>query len=162
MEKQKILKNMVKFYHDRAYTANYIFGYVYKGVVYAARVNNITAGALANICKLDKASSKCGGGYAVKYIPSKKSWDYIVSLSIDVQVVCSVEYLENLYNTTKHNRGQIYENLVCGVFNAVQDEIANKPFTDGGDIYINGIAYQVKYTKATFINEKTLHNMARQ
>lgn len=162
MEKQKILESMVKFYHSKAYTDNYILGYAYKGVVYAARVDGITAGSLEQITKLDKASSKCGGGYAVKYVPSKRVWDYITSIATDIQVVCSVEYLEQLYSTTKHNRGQIYETLVCDVFNAVQDEITNKSFMDGGDIYIDGIAYQVKYTKATFINEKTLHNMARQ
>ena len=32
----------------------------------------------------------------------------------------------------------------------------NVPFTAGGDIEVDGIAYQIKYEKATFTNEKTL------
>jgi hypothetical protein len=32
----------------------------------------------------------------------------------------------------------------------------NVPFTDGGDLTVNGIAYQLKFEKATFTNEKFL------
>ena len=32
----------------------------------------------------------------------------------------------------------------------------NVPFTEDGDLTVNGIAYQIKFEKATFTNEKTL------
>ena len=32
----------------------------------------------------------------------------------------------------------------------------NVPFTEGGDLTVNEIAYQIKFEKATFTNEKTL------
>jgi hypothetical protein len=32
----------------------------------------------------------------------------------------------------------------------------NVPFTEDGDLTANGIAYQIKFEKATFTNEKTL------
>ena len=35
----------------------------------------------------------------------------------------------------------------------------NIPFIDDGDLTINGIAYQIKFEKGTFINEKTLARM---
>ena len=36
----------------------------------------------------------------------------------------------------------------------------NVPFTEGGDIEINGKAFQIKYEKATFTNEKFLQARA--
>ena len=35
----------------------------------------------------------------------------------------------------------------------------NVPFTEDGDITVDGIAYQIKFEKATFTNEKTLARM---
>jgi hypothetical protein len=33
------------------------------------------------------------------------------------------------------------------------------PFNKGGDVEANGIAYQIKFQKATFCNEKSLANI---
>ena len=35
----------------------------------------------------------------------------------------------------------------------------NVPFTDDGDLTVDGIAYQLKFEKATFINEKQMMRM---
>ena len=37
----------------------------------------------------------------------------------------------------------------------------NVPFTKGGDIEVNGIAYQIKFQAATFCNEKSIANLER-
>lgn len=37
----------------------------------------------------------------------------------------------------------------------------NAPFTEDGDLTANGIAYQIKFEKATFTNEKTLARMEK-
>ena len=37
----------------------------------------------------------------------------------------------------------------------------NVPFTEDGDITIDGIAYQIKYQKATFCTEKSLANLRK-
>jgi hypothetical protein len=51
-----------------------------------------------------------------------------------------VEYMEN--------RGEYFEYLVAEKFQVVQNEKSNLKHTDGGDIEINGVAYQVKYEGA--------------
>ena len=35
----------------------------------------------------------------------------------------------------------------------------NVPFTDDGDLTVDDVAYQIKYEKATFTNEKSLTKM---
>ena len=37
----------------------------------------------------------------------------------------------------------------------------NVPFTEAGDIEVNGIAYQIKFEKATFTNEKSIANLGK-
>ena len=163
MEKQAILEKMVKFYSDNAYTHNYCFGFKWHGVVYAALVKNVNANILKKLSKLEKASSKNGGGYALKYNMNKQLWEMVEMLADTVEVVCSVDYLEELNKNSKKNRGYIFEELTANLFGAVLDEKPNTSFRDGGDFYINGVAYQAKYMNATYTNEATMQRMmARQ
>ena len=37
----------------------------------------------------------------------------------------------------------------------------NVPFTKDGDITVNGTAYQIKFQKATFCNEKSIANLEK-
>jgi hypothetical protein len=37
----------------------------------------------------------------------------------------------------------------------------NVPFTEDGDLTVDGIAYQIKYDRATFCNEKSLANLSK-
>ena len=48
----------------------------------------------------------------------------------------------------KENRGEYFEYLVAQKFNAIQNEKSNLKHTEGGDIEINGIPYQVKFEGA--------------
>ena len=159
MEKDKILQAMAKWYHENAYTHNYCFGFKRNGVVYAALVKGVTAETLVKVSTLTKASSKNGGGYAMRYKVNAKIWDFITAIADTVITLCSEEYLENLYNNSVYNRGQLFEKLTAERFGAKLDEKANTSFKDGGDFYLNGVPYQVKYMKATFTNEATMNNM---
>lgn len=159
MEKEKILQKMVNWYHKEAFTSNYCFGFKWHGIVYAALVKNVNAKTLAKLAKLEKASSKNGGGYALKYNMNKALWDMVTMLADTVEVVCSVDYLEELNKNSKKNRGYIFEELTANLFGAVLDEKPNTSFRDGGDFYINGVAYQAKYMNATYTNEATMQRM---
>lgn len=48
----------------------------------------------------------------------------------------------------KENCGECFEWLLAELFGAEQNEKANLKHTDGGDLVIEGIAYQVKYERA--------------
>lgn len=74
------------------------------------------------------------------------------------KVLCSKEFFETTAKESKYNKGEIFEKLVTEYF-AQEWTKDNIPFTEAGDIEINGKAYQIKFEKATFTNEKTLAKM---
>ena len=150
MENKALLLKLVSAYNAMSYTHHYIFGFAYKGNIYMAYVDE---SILPAILKLVAASR--GQGMALRYMPNAAIKLALLPMA---SVLCSKKYFEELVENTKYNRGEIFEKLVTENFGQtwVKD---NVPFTKGGDVTHNGIAYQVKYEKATFINEKTLNNM---
>ena len=75
-------------------------------------------------------------------------------------ILCSEEYFERLFADSKYNRGEIFEKLVTEYFGQVWEK-DNVPFTQAGDIEIDGIAYQIKYQKATFCTEDSIANLEK-
>lgn len=157
---ENVLKYLIDEYNHLAYTHDYIFGFVMNGMVYGAKVENAKE-LLKYICSLDRASSKNGGTFQLKYKPTKAQVSVIITSAKEIKEICSVEFLENEYRNGKHNRGQIFEELSASVFNGKQVEKKNAKFTDCGDITIKEKHYQVKFLKATFTDERTLKNLAR-
>jgi hypothetical protein len=76
-------------------------------------------------------------------------------LSKGAQVICSKRFFEQAVADSRYNCGEIFEKLIYERAGQVWKK-DNLPFTDGGDIVIDGVAYQIKYTKATFVSEKGL------
>ena len=74
--------------------------------------------------------------------------------------LCSSEYFEDIVNNSKYNNGEIFEKLVTEYFGQVWTK-NNVPFTEDGDITINKVAYQIKFQKATFCNEKSLASLKK-
>lgn len=157
-EKEIIKAYMISEYNKRAYTHSYVFGYAYKGIVYAARVMDARS-LLPFLTYVDKASSKNGGTYSLKYRPNGKQWAMVAAEAEEVKAICTIEYLENLKANSRKNRGQLFEELIAQAFGGELEIRSNLKFTDGGDMNLNGVAYQIKYTKATFTDERTLMNL---
>ena len=157
--KENILAYLMAAYARLSYTCSYVFGYAVKGIVYAARVENADP-ILPLIASPDRASSKNGGTYSAKYKPNAKKWAIITAAAVEVKPICTVEYMEYLFKTTKMNRGDIFEMLAAQAFNMVQVDKKNAKFNLSGDMVdANGRHYQAKYNKATFTDERTIHNM---
>ena len=142
-----MFNNLIDRYNAIAYTHRYIWGFTYKGVVYMATT---TSEVLPLVCKLDKASR--GAGYALRFKPTN---DQKIFLLAGAAPLCSEKYFDELVAESKYNNGEIFEKLVTEHYRQtwVKD---NVPFTNAGDIEIDGIPYQIKYQKATFCNEKSL------
>lgn len=145
-----LFKTMIDRYNAAAYTHNYIWGFTYKKVVYMATT---TAEFMPFVCKLDKASR--GAGYALRFCPNAEQK---IALLPYAKPLCSEEFFESLTAESKYNKGEIFEKLVTEQFGQtwVKD---NVPFTQAGDVEVNGIAYQIKFQKATFCNEKSIANL---
>lgn len=146
-----IFNKLVNGYNELAYTHEYMFGFEDRGTVYCAIAN---ARVLTLVCTLDKASR--GAGFALRFKPNKAQKELLKTF--ELIPVCSVLYFNQLVATTRYNKGEIFEKLVTELFGQVWEK-DNVPFTKAGDIEVDGIAYQIKFEKATFTNEKTLKKL---
>ena len=152
MTNTALFMNLIDRYNAVAYTHEYIWGFEYKGNIYMSMTDS---SAMAHVCKLDKASRGCG--MALRFCPTT---DQKLALMTDAQVLCSKKYFEEVYADSKYNRGEIFEKMVTEYFGQ-EWEKDNVPFTEDGDITVDGIAYQIKFQKATFCNEKSIANLER-
>ena len=151
MKNITLFNKMVEFYNSKAYTHNYIFGFNYKGNVYMVKT---TSKVLAYVLKLDKASR--GKGYSLRFKPNNKIREML--LADGAELICSVEMFKSLVADSKYNKGEIFERLVTEWYGQ-EWEKDNVPFTDDGDLTVDGIAYQIKYEQATFITEAQMMRM---
>ena len=146
MEKTIIRNTLVNFYNETSATHNYIAVFNLNGNVIASITNNTTL--FANGVKLDKASR--GAGYSIRFKPNKR--DKMALMVGQTFNLCSVEMFDTLVRESEYNKGEIAERLVTEHFGQVWTK-DNVPYTVDGDITVDGIKYQIKYERATFINE---------
>lgn len=157
--KENIFNYLITMYNNLAFTHSYIFGYTMADMVYAAKVMDARA-ILPFILHMDKASSKNGGTIAIKYRQNAAKIAIIQSAAIEIKPICTVDYMEQLNAESKQNRGQLFENMVAKAFNMTQVTAKNAKFTDCGDVFDkDNHHYQVKFNKATFTDERTIHNL---
>lgn len=142
-----LLLNLWNRYHKISYTDNYKLGFIYKGLVYCTTTK---ADIIPHVLTLDKASR--GAGYSIRFKPTVAQKLLLLSNS---EVICSAEYFESLVKGSKYNAGEIFEMLITEKFGQVWTK-DNIPFTEAGDLEVDGVAYQIKFEKATFITEKSL------
>ena len=144
--------DMIDRYNEHSFTHNYIFGFSYKGNIY---MTFATSEILPSVLMLDKASR--GAGYSLRFKPNN---DIKVALLPGAELICSVKFFEDMVAESIYNRGEIFEKLVTERYGQTweKDDI---PFTDAGDIEVDGIAYQIKYQKATFVSEAGLRNIEK-
>ena len=151
MTNTTIFSELISGYEAHAYTDQYIFGFDYKGTVYAVATD---ASVLPYFLKLDKASR--GAGYALRFCPTTEQKLFLMAQG--AEVICSTAFFKAEVTNSKYNNGEIFEKMVTEKCGQVWHK-DNIPFTDDGDITVDGIAYQIKFQKATFCNEKSLANL---
>lgn len=155
-----LFKAMIDNYNAIAFTHHYIFGFEYKGNIYMSFQEK---DILSYACVLDKSAEK-NGGMAIRFKPSVAQK---LMLLTGAQVVCSAKYFDTLCNEkymnakgklVKYNRGEVFEKLMTEYFGQIWEK-DKTPFTDAPDVVGNGVAYQVKFEKATFACEKSLKSL---
>ena len=114
---------------------------------------------------LDKASR--GAGYSLRFKPTLN--EKYMLMANGATPLCSDRrfnamlketYINNKSKEVNYNRGEVFEKLVTE-YAGQEWEKDNIPFTEAGDLDWNGIAYQIKFEKATFTNEKSLANLKK-
>ena len=151
------LENVKKMLQDRynsmAFTDQYIMGYRFADMVYMTICNACIVDAVT--C-LDHASR--GAGYALRFKPSKAQ--KAILMAENMTPICSIKFFDDMVKESKYNKGEIFEKLVTEFFGQ-EWEKDSVPFTEAGDIEVDGVAYQIKYESATFTNEKTLARLSK-
>lgn len=150
--KMAILHKMVNFYNAHAYTHEYMLAFTVKGNIVVAIA---TAEMLIKVCCLDKASR--GAGNALRFKPNMAQKNLLMT-ECETFVLCSVADMETLVESTVYNKGEVVEKLITEYYGQTWEK-DNIPFTDDGDITVDNIAYQIKFEKATFINEKGMASL---
>lgn len=146
-----LLKTLIDGYNAIAFTHEYIFGFTDRHVVYFCKVN---ADVLPFVICLDSASR--GAGYALRFKPTKAQKEILKTCGC--KVLCSEEFFKAQVKESKYNAGEIFEKMMTE--KAGQEWVKDKvPFTDDGDLTVKGIAYQIKFEKATFCTEKSLASL---
>ena len=140
-----MLKTMIDTYNEFSYTHWYFFGVVFARKVWLVKVDS---SILPYVLKLDKASR--GKGYSLRFKPNNKIRAML--LVCGAEPICSVEYFNTLVAESKYNKGEVFEKLVTEYFGQTWEK-DSVPFTDDGDLTVDGIAYQIKFESATFLTE---------
>ena len=148
-----MMKTMINTYNEFSYTHHYIFGVVFARKVWLVKADS---SILPYVLKLDKASR--GKGYSLRFKPNKAQKNYLMSLG--AEVLCSEEMFDSLKSMSKYNFGELFEKLITEL-NGQEWTKDNVPFTEDGDLTVNGVAYQLKFEKATFITEAQMMRMSR-
>lgn len=146
------LNEMINGYNSVAYTHSYIFGFNFKGNVYMSEAESNELEALLT---LDRTSSKRGGAQTLRFKPNTTQKIDLMGKAIKM---CSVEDFEQRVSNTKYNRGEVFEAIITEYFGQEWTK-DNVPFTEDGDITVNGKAIQIKYEKATFVSETQLKRL---
>jgi hypothetical protein len=152
MTNTALFMNLINRYDTIAFTHKYIWGFEYKGNIYMAITDD---SVMPYVCTLDKASR--GAGYALRFKPTAAQK---LTLMPNAILLCSKKFFEETVTMSKYNKGEIFEKMVTEYFGQIWKK-DNVPFTEDGDITVEGIAYQIKFEKATFCNERSLANFER-
>lgn len=152
MKNIAIMNLLVEGYESIAYADDYIYGFRFHGAIYMINMRGLDR----RVLKLDKASR--GAGYALRFRPTTDIKLYM--LSMGATVLCSASIFDSIVADSRYNKGEIFEKIITE--NAGQEWHKDSvPFTDGGDMVADGIAYQIKFEGATFTNEKTLARLTK-
>ena len=146
--------HMTNAYDNASFTHHYIFTFAYAGMVYAVNAD-MHAAELMVITSISKASR--GAGYALRFRPTNDIKRYLIA--VGATTLCSKAYFDSLVKSSKYNKGEVAEMLVTEQLFGQTWEKGSVPFTQGGDIEADGIAYQHKHEGATFCNERSLRNL---
>lgn len=158
MKNANLFSTMIDLYNDLSFTHNYIYGFTYKKMVYMVKADN---SVMPYVLTLDEGSR--GAGFSLRFKPNNSQ--KLLLMAKGAELLCSTAYFDEVQKTTTfidrkgkvatYNRGEIFEKLVTEYYGQ-EWEKDQVPFTDDGDLTVNGIAYQIKFEKATFTSEKQL------
>lgn len=147
-EKMQKMEYMKKGYEIHVLTNLYIKGFSFEGFVYAYKDRGISD----MVCENER--SKDGGKAILKYKPTAAKKRALVKSGRCLKICCAAK-LEYLYNTTKYNRGEIFEMLILELFGKVWHK-DKTPFFAGYDLSDGLRNYSIKFFGGRYCTESTI------
>jgi hypothetical protein len=143
---------MLEKYCKITYTHKYVMGAKENNKVVAYFIELEVEG----LEKMFTAKTTSRGYKVVRYASTKKKRAYLTEHCEKRVELCTVEEFENsrrkktsrLGKEYVENRGEYFEYLIAEKFSGIQNLVSNLKHTDGGDIEIEDIPYQVKFEGA--------------
>ena len=144
---------MTEFYRRNEKCDAHMYGVRFNGTIYACISHNMLA-------KLYTASR--GAGKSLRFKPNKAEKLELVGNGFPV---CSEEHFEGVVKmlTPKYgkNNGNAFEYVMAEYYGQTWE----KDFLgwwEGADMVVDGIAYQLKFEKATFTNERQIARLKEE
>lgn len=145
--------NILEAFYNSTATHNYIFGVAYNGRVYTYFVRGLDLDGYATIFNEKPTTAK--RQTVIKYRSTKAKREWLDAHATKVIDFMSEENLKASCRTKINRHGKTYvencgdclEWLLAEYFGVNQNEKSNLKHTEGGDLVIDGISYQVKYEK---------------
>jgi hypothetical protein len=139
-------------YYNRTATHNYVFGVARKGRV---KAYFITLDREGYAIVFNEKPTEAKRQTVIKYRSTAQKVAYFESHAVKVVDLMSIEELKascrhkvnRKGQTYTENCGECFEWLISEMCGGEQNAKANLKNTEGGDITVNGIQYQVKYEK---------------
>ena len=134
-------------YKRASAASKYALGFTLDGSVYVAYVGD---DELDHVITIDRASR--GAGLLLRFKPTRAQKMFLLRFA---EVLCSADLFRAMVEESKYNAGEVFEKLVTESFGQtwVKD---NVPFTEAGDITVNGEEIQIQFERASLANERQL------
>ena len=145
--------HMKHWYNTHDYShGHYIVGTYEHGIVYAHVLDDFHFVELARTARGSGNSGTC-----LRYRQTRKAVEIVRASATYSFPLCTLEMLEMVAKAygKQANRGKAFEKLVTEHFGQIWKD-DNIPFWEAGDIELNGQAYQIKYDRCNFCNEKQI------
>ena len=145
------MKKFLQFYAQHAYTNQYIIGVAKRGEVYAYFIT-LNASGLERLFTEEDTNKD---GACLRYRSTAQKIRFLQEYGTEYRLTSLQDFeASREWYTAKNgkrkqrDRGFTFERLLAVHFGGTLATAENLKYTDGGDIIINGIAYQVKFERS--------------
>lgn len=144
--------NAIRYYRKFSGADAYILGFIYKHELYAITVNEI----MPRFMRVEKSSAKKGAHEKLQFKLRNEHKEQLIRKGAQ-KIGTETDLLE-----IPNNKGVSFERMVYRMNGQEPREKDNIRFTEGGDINVNGVEYQVKLEGAQIVEFRTLNKIQKE
>lgn len=144
--------NAIRYYRKFSGADAYILGFIYKHELYAITVDEI----MPRFMRVEKSSAKKGAHEKLQFRLRNEHKEQLIRKGAQ-KIGTEADLLE-----IPNNKGVSFERMVYRMNGQEPREKDNIRFTEGGDINVNGVEYQVKLEGAQIVEFRTLNKIQKE